>query len=374
MKGHVRERSPGKWSVVVDVRDPQTGKRRRKWHAVKGGGKRAAQQLAAQLVTEIGKGTYVERSRMSVAEFVASRVAQWEAAGDISARSAERYRTLANLQIALLGARPLQRLTRLDLEAWHTALRNAGLAARTIGAAHRVLAKALGDAERDGLLVRNPARLQRAPRVQPDEVMIVRDVPALVEALKSSRFHTLAVTALFTGMRLGELLALRDGRVDLDLGRVQVREALELASGCVRFKVPKTKAGRRDIMLPMIVIDTLRAHRRELLEQRMRMGLGRLGPDDLLFCRPDGTALHPTTISAAWGSFAARIGMPEVTFHSLRHAHASQLIAEGVDLVTISKRLGHANPSITLRVYSHLFATDDRRAATAIDNALGSIR
>jgi len=84
--------------------------------------------------------------------------------------------------------------------------------------------------------------------------------------------------------------------------------------------------------------------------------------------------LHPTTISAAWGSFAARIGMPEVTFHSLRHAHASQLIAEGVDLVTISKRLGHANPSITLRVYSHLFATDDRRAATAIDNALGSIR
>jgi integrase len=374
MRGHIRERSPGHWAIVLDVADPQTGKRRRKWHAFRGT-KREAQKECARLIAEVSKGTYVERSRMTVAEFVTSRIDQWEASGDITARSAERYRSSANLQIAPhLGSRALQKVTRLDLEAWHTALRNAGLAARTIGAAHRVLAKAFSDAERDGLIIRNVCKLQRTPKIEAEEVMIARDVPALIEALKESRLHALAITALFTGLRLGELLALRDGRVDLDRGVIKVREALEPASGAVRFKSPKTKAGRRDITLPAIVIETLRAHRRELLEQRMRLGLGRLGPDDLLFARLDGNPFRLTAVSVAWAAFAACIGMPEITFHALRHTHASQLIAQGVDVVTISKRLGHANPNITLAVYAHLFATDDRRASAAIDRALGSIR
>jgi len=374
MKGHIRERSPGKWAIVIDVPDPQSGQRRRKWHAFRGT-KREAQRECARLIAEIGKGTYVERSKMSVAEFVASRIDQWQAAGDITARSAERYRSSLKLQITPhIGSRSLQRLTRLDLEAWHTTLRNAGSAARTIGAAHRVLGRALSDAEGDGLVVRNVAKLQRAPKVKAGEVTIVRDVAALIEALKGTQLYVLAVTALFTGLRLGELLALRDGRVDLDRGVIQVREALEPVAGSILFKTPKTKSGRRDITLPAIVIETLRAHRRELLETRMRLGLGRLGPDDLLFARPDGSPLKPTSISVAWAIFADRIGMPEVTFHALRHTHASQLIAQDVDIVTISKRLGHANPNVTLAVYAHLFASDDSRASAAINNALGSIR
>ena len=374
MKGSLRERSPGHWAIIIDVPDPATGKRRRKWHAFRGT-KRKAQIECARLISEIGRGSYVERSRMSVAEFVASRINQWAAAGDISPRSTERYRSLVNLQIAPhIGSRPLQKITRLDLEAWHSALRGAGLAARTIGQAHRVLGKALSDAERDGLVVRNVCKLQRAPKVPAEEVVIVRDVPALTEALKGTRLYVLAMTALFTGMRLGEILALRDGRVDLNRGVIQVREALEPTASGIGFKAPKTKAGRRDITLPAVVIETLREHRRELLEQRMRFGLGRLGPDDLLYASLDGSPMKPNTVSVGWSNFAARIGMPEVTFHALRHTHASQLIASGVDIVTISKRLGHANPNVTLAIYAHLFATDDSRASAAINNALGPIR
>jgi integrase len=374
MIGHIRERSPGHWAIVLDVADPQTGKRRRKWHSFQGT-KREAQKECARLIASIGQGAYVERSRMSVAEFVASRIDQWQAAGDISARSAERYRSTASCQIAPhIGSRPLQKLTRLDLEAWHTALRNGGLAARTIGIAHRLLGTALRDAERDGLVVRNVAKFQRAPKVEAEEVVIVRDVPALIEALKGSQLYPIVIAALFTGMRLGELLALRDGRLDLDRGVIQVREALEPTAGGICFKVPKTKAGRRDITLPTIVIETLREHRRELLERRVRLGLGRLSPADLLFTSPDGSPAKPNSISVGWSRFASRIGIPEVTFHALRHTHASQLIAQGVDIVTISKRLGHANPNITLGIYAHLFATDDSRASAAINSALGSIR
>jgi integrase len=70
---------------------------------------------------------------------------------------------------------------------------------------------------------------------------------------------------------------------------------------------------------------------------------------------------------------AASIGMPEVTFQALRHTHASHLIDAGVDIVTISKRLGHASPNITLKVYAHLFRKDDSKASDAIDDALKAL-
>jgi integrase len=91
---------------------------------------------------------------------------------------------------------------------------------------------------------------------------------------------------------------------------------------------------------------------------------------DLLFADFDGAPLSPNAISAAWSDYAVRIGMPEVTYHALRHTHASQLIDAGVDIVTISKRLGHAKPDITLRIYAHLFRKDDGKAAAAINAAL----
>src|SRR5262245_38226659 len=108
MKGHLRERSPGHWAIVIDVRDPQTGKRKRRWHSFKGT-KREAQVERARLIASVGQGSYVERSKMTVAEFMRSRIDQWEAASEISARTAERYRELAKNQIAPhIGPTPLQ--------------------------------------------------------------------------------------------------------------------------------------------------------------------------------------------------------------------------------------------------------------------------
>jgi integrase len=120
-----------------------------------------------------------------------------------------------------------------------------------------------------------------------------------------------------------------------------------------------------------VLVDVLREHRKAALELRMQLGAGRLPDDALLFANLAGEPLQPSNVSSDWGEVAERIGMPEVTFHGLRHTHASQLIASGVDIVTISKRLGHARPSVTLAVYVHMFHTDDRRAAAAINAALG---
>jgi integrase len=352
------------------VRDPQTGARRRKWHSF-AGTKRQAQVKCAELVAAAGKGDYIEPSKTTVADFVRTRIDQWEAAGDISARSAQRYRQLLKNQIALhLGAKVLRKLRPLDIEAWHTALRDS-VASRTIGHAHRVLSKALKDAAKNDIVARIVTKEQAAPRVEGGEKVIVHDVPALVAALKGWRHGAVAMVALFGGLRLGEALALRWSGVDLDRKVIHVREALEQTGQFgVRFKAPKSKAGKRDITLPDILVEALREHRKAQLELRLQLGLGKLPDDALLFADVDGRPLPTVRVSTSWGEFAQSIGMPEVTFHALRHTHASQLIDAGVDIATISKRLGHATPGITLAVYAHRFRQDDSKAAAAINAAV----
>ena len=197
----------------------------------------------------------------------------------------------------------------------------------------------------------------------------------MIDKLRGRARYTSAVVSPFTGMRRGEVLALRWPNVDLDAKVSRVREALEetKARG-LRVKTPKTKAGRRDVSLPEIVVDALREHRREQLEFRMALGIGKMPGDALVFSAPlKGGHQSPRAFSKEWARVAASIGFPGLSFHALRHTHASQLIDAGIDIVTISKRLGHAKPDITLRIYAHLFRKDDSKASDAINDALKAL-
>jgi integrase len=343
------------------------------------GSRDEAEAKLRELLGSVDKGQFVEPSKILVADFVRSRVEQWEASGAITARTADRYRELVEYQIVPhLGDKHLQKLQTLDIEKWHATLRNSGRAngrgglhARTIGHAHRVLGKALGEAAKHGLVIKNVAAIQSAPKVGDDEMVIVKDVPAFVELLRSHKLFVPAMIALFTGMRIGEILALRWEHVDLDRKMIRVREALEESKEHgARFKVPKTKASIRDISLPNILVDTLRDFRKAQLELRLMIGAGKLADNALLFAGINGALPSQKRTSTAWSDFADQVGMPDLSFHGLRHTHASQLIDAGVDIVTISKRLGHAKPDITLRVYAHLFRKDDSKAAAAINDAL----
>jgi integrase len=205
--------------------------------------------------------------------------------------------------------------------------------------------------------------------------VIVQDVPAFIAKMKTrDRYYVPTMVALFTGMRLGEVLALRWGCVDLGRNIIKVHENLECTKAHgIRFKSPKTKAGRREVTLPDIVVDALRNDRKAQLELRLKLGAGKLQDDDLLFTDIEGAPLHPYHFGTNWSECAVRLGFPGVTFHALRHTHASQLIDAGVDIVTISKRLGHSKPDITLRSYAHPFRKDDGKAAAAINAALQTI-
>jgi integrase len=201
MKGHIQQRGKNSWRLKFDAgRDERTGERNIQYHTFHGT-KRQAQIKLAELIASVAQAKYVEPNKVTVAEWV----------------RAERYRELVENQIAPhIGARLLQKLRTLDIEEWHTALRNSGradgkggLAPRTIGHAHRVLGKALRDAAKNELVVKNVVAGESAPKVDDEEMVIVQDIPAFIESLRGHRLFVPAMISLFTGMRIGEVLALR---------------------------------------------------------------------------------------------------------------------------------------------------------------------
>jgi integrase len=331
-------------------------------------------------------GGHVDPSRLTVGEHVRARWEQWRASGAISPKTAEGYAGLIERHIVPhLGRILVQKLTTRDIEAWHSTLLasgrkgrygrpdgQAGVSTRTIGHAHRVLSKALREGMRHDLVVKNVAAIERAPKIGADEMTILtpEQVAELPTRLADHALAAPAIVALFTGMRRGEILALRWGNVDLTGKVIRVRESLETTKTGLRFKGPKSKAGVRDITLPTIVVETLQAHRKALLERRLVLGQGKLADADLVFPAWDGSPQNPDAFGSLWIKLATKLGLG-VSFHGLRHTHASQLIDAGVDVVTIARRLGHSSPAITLNVYAHLFRKDDGKAAAAINAALG---
>jgi integrase len=138
------------------------------------------------------------------------------------------------------------------------------------------------------------------------------------------------------------------------------------------LKVPKTKNSVRDISWPDIVVEALRDLRRQQLEQRIALGMGRLPDDAFIFPRLDGSLRSPRAFSKDWSEVAASVGLPEITFHALRHTHASHLIDSAIDVVKISRRLGHASPTITLKICAHLFNKRDDKTTAAINDAVAA--
>ena len=386
MRGHIRRRgkSGKSWELKYDV-DREGGGRRIIYRSFRGS-KREAQTELARLLAQVADGGHVDPSRLTVADYVRERCAHWQANGIISPLTAQRTHQLIDGQIIPhLGSRLVQKLSTRDIERWHTVLLTngrrgrygepdgvSGVSPATVHRAHSVLQKSLDEGVRHGVVVKNVCRLQRPPRGDAKEIQIltpqqVEDLPAL---LRGHALEAPALTSAFTGLRRGELLALRWGNVDLDDEVIRVRQSLEETRAGLRFKPPKSKAGVRDIKLPAIVTDVMHAHRKRELERRLQLGQGKLTEDALVFPTWEGEPQRPNSFGSLWSKWAQAAGL-NVSFHALRHTHASQLIDMGVDVVTISKRLGHSSPSITLNVYAHLFRKDDSKAAAAINAALG---
>jgi integrase len=242
-----------------------------------------------------------------------------------------------------------------------------------VGHAHRLLRTAVERARRTELVSRNAVSAIHPPKVTEKEIEIIKSdqLPAVLAALKGHALEHLVIVALASGARRGELLALRWIDIDFQNSAISITRSLEQTKAGLRVKAPKTKNGIRKIAIATNAMEVLRAHRKEQLELRLKFGLGKLDPDALVFSNFEGASLPPNNVSRDWRRFALSRGLPHVSFHALRHTHVSCLIAAGMDVMAISRRIGHGSAALTLKVYGHLFRPADDRAAAAMDAILG---
>jgi integrase len=366
VRGHIRRRGRRSWQLKYDA-EPIDGRRQIRYATVKGLRQDAERELA-RILHEVHSGTHVAPDAITVGDWLT----QWLAKKKLSARSLETYQVHIARLTRAIGSIRLQKLKPVDVHNMVlTKVEGTPVAPSTARNGRRVLKAALQAAFDLELVSRNVATSSGSSVAAEDgEVHILgpTEIASVLASLLGTDLYQIAALALATGMRRGELLALRWQDIDLELAVVRVERSLTVTTARgYEFKSPKTRAGRRAISVPSSTVDMLRDHRRRMLELRMQLGMGKPDVDALVFCRLSGEPLPPNHLTHKWRQ-AVR---GRWKFHALRHTHASALISAGLDIVTISRRLGHSSPTITLRTYAHLFADTGRAAADAIGKVLG---
>jgi integrase len=239
MKGHIRRRGDRSWELKFDRgRDPVSGKRQIEYRSFKGTKREAQAEMTRQLAA-VDAGTHVTSDKTTIHEFLERWVRDW-ASTNLSAKTVERYRGLvANQIVPHIGAMPIQKLRPVHLsELYAKLLREGGarkngggqgVSARTVGHTHRVLHRALGHAAQWGVVQQNVASLVSPPRVNSAEVEILRasEINELLDKLRGRSVYIVAALGLGTGLRRGEMLALRWQDIDLARGQLRVDRSLE---------------------------------------------------------------------------------------------------------------------------------------------------
>ena len=363
MRGNIRRRSNGSWTIqVYSGKDPETGRKRYVSRTVRGS-KKDAETALANLIRAQETGLDLSAARLTVAAFL-DRWLQ-VSRNRVKPRTHFRYGELVRLHVnPVIGGTQLTKLRPLHVEELYGLLRKHGLSGTTVLQVHRILHAAFNQAVKWQLLERNPTDAVKAPRKTSREAASLGadEIPALLKAVEGSQLQLPTLIALGTGMRLGEVLGLRWQDVDLETATASVRQTLQIT---MQFDTPKSHRSTRSLTLPGFLRDALRAHKKVLNERRLL--LGESWHDlDLICERGDGQPLRPDTISKQFRVAMKAAGL-DITFHGLRHTHASLMLAAGADLKVTSSRLGHSSISITADLYTHVTSTLDKNATEAFD-------
>lgn len=270
-----------------------------------------------------------------------------------------------------LGSKVLLQLRSSHIQALFIKHLNNGVSPRVVGLVHDVLRAALNDAIDLGLLTKNPTASAKKPKHQPREKRIldenqIQNLLLAAEAVQPE-FLALYQLALTTGMRLGELLGTSWDDLDWDKGTLTIHRQLQRVSGVgLVLKPPKTAAGQRSLTLGSSTLEILQEHRKAH-SQRQLCRDPDWGDSNLMFTQNSGAAWGPRQVQRAFKDLLAAAGIPNMRFHDLRHTAATHMIANGVDHLTVSRRLGHARASTTLDTYSHLVPWTQKKAAEVMD-------
>jgi integrase len=370
MKGHLRERSPGKWAIIIDLGRKPGGRRRQKWFSFRGTKRQAQLELAKKIAS---RDTLPDAGKLTLGAYLD----KWVDEQRVGARAFERYRDVVRKNIIPdLGHVALAKLTGDQISTHYTKqLANGrrdgsgGLSPASVRYQHVLLGKALKQAVVRGLLARNPIDSVEPPHIEkaPMRTLDLDQAAKVLEDARATRLFVPALLALTCGLRRGEIVALRWRNVDLEAATLTVSESMEQTADAVRIKRPKNGRGRV-IALPRMAVTELKKHRAQQESELEAMG-GRLTRDSLVYTKEDGEPMQPRSLTHAW-DFWSKGRKPRVRFHDLRHAHATHLLASGVHPKVAQERLGHSSVAVTMDIYSHVLPGMQEDAARKVGDAL----
>ena len=245
------------------------------------------------------------------------------------------------------------------------------LSARTVHHQHRVLSEALKYAVRQGYLGRNPCELVDPPKPQKKAMrtLIPEELEVVLEAASANRFYPVIYTAVSTGLRRAELLALRWRDIDFDSQSILVSRTLHKRRGVIEFKEPKMEHSRRRVSMTPKLAAFLKDYKAE--RESLFLHLGHLPrPDDLVFADVEGEPFDPGVLSHNFARIVMRAGLENIRFHDLRHTFASLMLLRGAKPKVISEALGHSSVAFTMDVYSHIIEGMQQDAMMLLDGVL----
>ena len=378
MQGSVRKRGR-KWALIVDVPRVADEPRRQKWFSGYST-RREAERDLARILSEMYGGTYVEASTLTLAEYLRYWLDAY-ASVNVAGKTLEVYTQIIEKGIIpALGCVPLAKLAPVAIQTFYSKRLNSGgregkaLSPRTVLHDHRVLHEALRHAVKWEMLSRNPTDAVEPPRPKAAVVhpLDEKGCNALIREVKGTDYEMPVFLAIWTGMRRGEILALRWSDVDLIRGVAMVTRSLQQTKAGLSFKEPKSAKGRRQLALSPETVTELKAHWTRQAKLRLLLGPG-YDNGDLVCPRADGQPVKPDTFTVCFKGFISKRGFPSLRFHDLRHTHASLLLKANIHPKIVSERLGHATIGITLDTYSHLMPGMQEQAALSIDAALAAV-
>ena len=369
-EGSIYRRKDGRWTAEISLEGGKSkffyGKTRKE-----------VQEKLKTALYEQQRGVLVTGPQQKVGQFLTHWLENVHK-HSIRARTYERYEEIIRLHLLPgIGHHQLQKLSPQHLQSFYTRKLEEGLSPTTVLNLHNVLHRALKTAVRWNLLARNPCDLVSPPRRKRFEIqpLNMQQIHQLLATARGHRLEVLFILALATGMRRGELLALKWGDLDLQQGTLQVKRILtripsKLPGKGFEESEPKTDKGRRSIVLPSFAVEALQQHRLRQLEAKLKAGPA-WQDHDYVFCTSIGTHLNPTRdVLDVLKSFLKKAGLPNIRFHDLRHSSATMLLGMQVHPKIVQEILGHSQISMTMDIYSHVLPSMQEEVMQKINKAL----
>ena len=290
------------------------------------------------------------------------------------------YEGLADRYVRpVIGGVRLDKLTPAHVQRLVTETRNGQTSrgtppsASTLRHVYKLIRNALGDAYRMELVTRNVATQVKAPPIdrQRRVGLDVAEAKRLFEVINGERLEALYVLALMTGLRRGELLALRWDDIDFGSRQLHVRRAMQRVDGKLQVVEPKTSSSRRTVVLPRLAVRHLQEHKKRQDAERQALGEA-WREHGLVFASSIGTPVEPRNVNRRWDELRRRAGLDWLRLHDLRHGCATLLLAKNVPDRVIMEVLGHAEIGVTMNTYAHVLPVLRQEAADAMDELFGA--